>query len=151
MDASDSMKSLTAALRMQKERTLQLVKQYQAKQIEMDEYEQLVEQIDLMKASGGGAASGGGKNAGQSKPIETMVDLGADMFVKGEISNDANVLVGVGMGFFLELPLDEARGVALGIINRLREEVDKLDEQQLEAQAHIKVVSHLAALSAQTQ
>ena len=142
-----SASSLTDALRMHKERTMQLISTHQAKLHEMDEYEQLVEQIDLMKASRNSV----GKNEEKAKPIETMVDLGADMFVKGEIDNDADVLVGVGMGFFLELPLDEARGVALGIVNRLREEVEKLDEQQLEAQAHIKVVSHLAALTADAE
>jgi prefoldin alpha subunit len=140
--------SLADALRLHKQRTMEMVATHRALQLEMDEYELLVEQIDLMKASNGKADS---KNGNKVKPIETMVDLGADMFVKGEVDNDANMLVGIGMGFFLELPLDEARGVALGIVNRLREEVDKLEDQQLEAQAHIKVVSHLATLTAEAQ
>ena len=74
------------------------------------------------------------------EPLKTKVDLGCNFYCQARIPDPTKIFVSVGLGFFLELTLDEA----LKFINKkdaeLGKEADKMTTDCAKLKANIKLV-----------
>lgn len=74
------------------------------------------------------------------KAIKTMVDLGCNFYAHAKVENCSTVMVSVGLGFYLEMTMEEASAFLGQKISDLTVKTDKLSEQAALINGRIKVV-----------
>lgn len=97
---------------------------------DMLEYNQLKTTVDCLQSK---QISGG-------KALKTMVDLGCNFYAHAKVEDCSTVVVSVGLGFYLEMPLDEASDFIEEKNTDLRGQADRLSEQAAQINGRIKVV-----------
>ncbi len=73
-------------------------------------------------------------------PLKTMVDVGCNVYVQAKVGDARRVFVAVGMGFFVEMELQEASVFVDKKINILTKRSEELTQQSCEINARIKMV-----------
>ena len=91
------------------------------------EYNQLRTTVLLLRKKGGTS-------------LKTMVDLGCNFYSHAKVEDCSRIIVSVGLGFHLEMTLDEASDFIDKKIARLTEQADALSEQVAQINGRIKVV-----------
>ena len=97
-----------------------------ASMAERESYEDLLSQISLLEEQGG-------------EPMDTLLDLGSEMYVRARCTKTSHLFVHVGLGFHAELTLEEARNAADVRVAFLRKRERELREEvaRLEASADL--------------
>lgn len=94
------------------------------------EYNQLKITVNLLQS----------KQTKSGKPLKTMVDLGCNFYAHAEVEDCSTVVVSVGLGFYLEMPLEEASAFIEEKLTDLGCQADRLSEQAAQINGRIKVV-----------
>ena len=76
----------------------------------------------------------------KKEPLKTMVDLGCNFYAKARVQDYSRIIVAIGLGFYLEMQLDEAVTFTDKKIAILTEEAEQLSEQASQINARIKMV-----------
>lgn len=80
-------------------------------------------------------------NSTQSNtPLKTMVDLGCNFYAKARVRDCSQIIMSIGLGFYLEMQLMEAMEYVDKKVASLSSEVDRLTEQASQINARIKMV-----------
>lgn len=95
---------------------------------EIAEYNQLKMTLELITAQEG------------AKPLKTMVDLGCNFYAHAKVEDPSMIFVAIGLGFHLEMRLDEAIEFIDGKVTRLAERSSKLSDQAALINGRIKLV-----------
>ena len=74
------------------------------------------------------------------EPLKTKVDLGCNFYCQARIPEPSKICVSVGMGFFVEMTLDEALKFLDKKDAELCKDADKLTEECAKLKANIKLV-----------
>lgn len=74
------------------------------------------------------------------EPLKTKVDLGCQFYCQARVEDPTKICVSVGLGFFLELTLDEALQFLEKKDRALTKEAEKLTEDCSQLKANIKLV-----------
>merc|ERR1712179_100283 len=74
------------------------------------------------------------------EPLKTKVDLGCNFYCQARIPDPTKIFVSVGLGFFLELSLDEALEFIKKKDTELSKEANKLTSDCAKLKANIKLV-----------
>lgn len=80
------------------------------------------------------------RKKGETSPLKTMVDLGCNFYSHAKVEDCSRIIVSVGLGFHLEMTLDEAGDFIDKKIAHLTEQADALSEQVAQINGKIKVV-----------
>eukprot|EP00088_Acartia_fossae_P037578 TRINITY_DN3878_c0_g1_i10.p1 TRINITY_DN3878_c0_g1~~TRINITY_DN3878_c0_g1_i10.p1 ORF type:complete len:180 (-),score=27.56 TRINITY_DN3878_c0_g1_i10:72-560(-) len=82
------------------------------------------------------------KEAGlkENETLHTKVDLGCNFYCQAEVESPQRIMVAVGMGFFLEMTLDEALQYVSRKEKELTEKAEELTTQSINIKANIKLV-----------
>lgn len=93
------------------------------------EYNQLKTTVNLLTEAG-------------DKPLKTMVDLGCNVYAHAKVESKdcSTIMVSVGLGFYLEMNLEEASAFIEKKIADLTNQADTLSEQAAQINGRIKVV-----------
>ena len=97
--------------------------------VEIAEYNQLKSTVDLLCSE---------KRA--VKPLKTMVDLGCNFYAHAKVEDCSKIFVCVGLGFYLEMELDEASVFIEKKVTHLLGKAEHLSEQAAQINGRIKVV-----------
>lgn len=73
------------------------------------------------------------------EPLKTKVDLGCNFYVQARVPDPSRVFVEVGLGFFVELGLDEALAFAQRKAGALEGQADRLTGDACKVKANIKL------------
>ncbi len=73
------------------------------------------------------------------QPLKTKVDLGCNFYVQARVPDPTRLFLEVGLGFFVELSLDEALKVAEKKTKVLEEETARLTSDVCKVKANIKL------------
>ena len=76
----------------------------------------------------------------RNQPLKTMVDLGCNFYAKARVHDCSRIVVSIGLGFYLEMELNEAVGHVDRRVESLTADVEKLSEQASQINARIKIV-----------
>ena len=76
----------------------------------------------------------------KNEPLKTMVDLGCNFYAKARVQDYSRIVVSVGLGFYLEMKLDEAMAFINKKVASLTKDAEQLSEQASEINARIKMV-----------
>lgn len=76
----------------------------------------------------------------KSEPLKTMVDLGCNFYAKARVQNYSRIIVSIGLGFYLEMQLDEAMAFIDKTVAHLTKDAEQLSEQASQINARIKMV-----------
>lgn len=79
-------------------------------------------------------------SCGSRQSMKTMVDLGCNFYAHAKVEDCSTILVSVGLGFYLEMTLEEASGFVAKKIAMLTSQVDNLSDQAAQINGRIKVV-----------
>ena len=74
------------------------------------------------------------------EPLKTKVDLGCNFYCQARVADPTKIFVSIGLGFFLELTLDEALKFIEKKYTELSAEADKLTNDCAKLKANIKLV-----------
>ena len=74
------------------------------------------------------------------EPLKTKVDLGCNFYCQARVADPTKIFVAVGLGFFLELSLDEALEFIKKKDTELSKEAIKLTNDCAKLKANIKLV-----------
>ena len=74
------------------------------------------------------------------EPLKTKVDLGCNFYCQARVPDPTKIFVSVGLGFFVELTLDEALKFISKKDGELGKEADKLTANCAKLKANIKLV-----------
>ena len=74
------------------------------------------------------------------EPLKTKVDLGCNFYCQARVADPTKIFVSVGLGFFLELSLDEALEFIKKKDKELSKEAIKLTNDCAKLKANIKLV-----------
>jgi len=74
------------------------------------------------------------------EPLKTKVDLGCNFYCQARVPDPTKVCVAVGLGFFVELTLDEALTFISKKDADLNKQAEKLSRECARLKAHIKLV-----------
>ena len=74
------------------------------------------------------------------EPLKTKVDLGCNFYCQARVPDPTKIFVSVGLGFFVELTLDEALEFISKKDGELGKEADKLTSDCAKLKANIKLV-----------
>lgn len=75
-----------------------------------------------------------------TQPLKTMVDLGCNFYAHAKVENCSMIYVSVGLGFHLEMTLEEASAFIEKKISHLTEKAEKLSEDASQINGRIKVI-----------
>lgn len=95
---------------------------------EIAEYNQLKTTVELLIAQG------------TAKPIKTMVDLGCNFYAHAKVEVSSRIFVSIGLGFHLEMNLEEAIDFIDSKVDRLMEKSKQLSNQAALINGRIKLV-----------
>ena len=76
----------------------------------------------------------------KKEPLKTMVDLGCNFYTKARVQDYSRIIVAIGLGFYLEMQLDEAVVFIDKKVAVLTKEAEQLSEQASQINARIKMV-----------
>ena len=79
------------------------------------------------------------KKSNSKAPLKLQVDLGSNFYAQGRVEDPKRIFVDVGLGFVLELTLDEAVGVIDKRVAVFEEEAKRLTDQACKIKANIKL------------
>lgn len=74
------------------------------------------------------------------RPLKTMVDIGCNTYAQACVQDCSRIFVAVGLGFFLEMGLDEANKFIDKKVEQLTAKAQELSKQSSEINARIKLV-----------
>ena len=74
------------------------------------------------------------------EPLKTKVDLGSQFYCQARVEDPTKICVSVGLGFFLELSLDEALQFLTKKDAALSKEAEKLTDDCSQLKANMKLV-----------
>lgn len=74
------------------------------------------------------------------EPMKTKVDLGCNFYCQARISDPGKICVSIGLGFFVELTLDEALKFVDKKDEELNKEAERLTNDCAKLKANIKLV-----------
>ena len=74
------------------------------------------------------------------QPLKARVDLGANFYAQAEVEDPSKIFVEAGLGFFVELTLEEAVKLAEKRSKLLEKKADLLTEEANKIKANIKLV-----------
>ena len=74
------------------------------------------------------------------EPLKTKVDVGCNFYCQARIPDPGKICVSVGLGFFVELTLDEALKFLDKKDDELNKEAERLTDDCAKMKAHIKLV-----------
>lgn len=100
---------------------------------ELAEYNQLKTTIELLISKSQVPST-------SSKSLKTMVDLGCNFYAHAKVQDFSTIFVSVGLGFHLEMKLDEASAFIEERASWLTERASQLSEQAAEINGRIKLV-----------
>lgn len=95
------------------------------------EYNQLKSTIDLLLSE---------KLSKKHQPLKTMIDLGCNVYAQARVDDCSKIFVSIGLGFQLEMTLEEASVFIEKKISYLTERASKLSDQAALINGRIKVV-----------
>ena len=95
---------------------------------EIAEYNQLKTTVELLISQG------------PAKPLKTMVDLGCNFYAHAKVEDPSMIFVSIGLGFHLEMKLDEAISFIDSKVSRLTDRSSQLSEQAALINGRIKLV-----------
>ncbi|KAL1137598.1 hypothetical protein AAG570_009294 [Ranatra chinensis] len=95
---------------------------------ELAEYEQLKVFIELIKDGKLGTT------------MKTQMDIGCNFYLQANIEDTSKILLGVGLGYFVEIPLDEALLVIDKRTTFLIKQLEIYRKRSADIKAHIKLV-----------
>ena len=76
----------------------------------------------------------------KKESLKTMVDLGCNFYAKARVQDYSRIIVAIGLGFYLEMQLDEAVTFIDKKVAVLTKEAEQLSEQASQINARIKMV-----------
>ena len=76
----------------------------------------------------------------KSEPLKTMIDLGCNFYAKARVQDYSRIIVAIGLGFYLEMQLDEAMTFIDKKVAILTKDAERLSEQASQINARIKMV-----------
>lgn len=76
----------------------------------------------------------------RNEPLKTMIDIGCNFYAKARVQDCSKIIVAIGLGFFLEMPLDEATAFVDKKVASLTKDAEQLSEQASEINARVKLV-----------
>ena len=74
------------------------------------------------------------------EPLKTKVDLGCNFYCQARIQEPGRICVSIGLGFFLEMTLDEALEFLDRKDEELSKEAERLTEDCAKLKANVKIV-----------
>ena len=74
------------------------------------------------------------------EPLKTKVDLGCNFYCQAKVPDPTKIFVAIGLGFFVELSLDEAIEFIKKKDMKLEADADKLTKDCAKLKANIKLV-----------
>ena len=74
------------------------------------------------------------------KPLKTMVDLGCNFYASAKVEDCSKILISIGLGFQLEMELEEASEFVDQKVSLLTEKANRLSEQAADINGRIRVV-----------
>ena len=74
------------------------------------------------------------------QPLKTQVDLGCNFYAQARVPDPSRMLVEVGLGFYLELTLNETAKFVDMKVNLLEEKAKSLTEEACKIRATIKLI-----------
>lgn len=77
---------------------------------------------------------------GMQGDLKTKVDIGCNFYVQTNISDSSKIFVFIGLGFFLEMTLDEALSFTDKRTKFLTENSDRLTSDAVKVKANIRLV-----------
>lgn len=95
---------------------------------DLAEYSQLKNTIELLQEQS------------QETQLKTMVDLGCNFYASAKIPDCSKIFVSVGLGFVLEMKLDEALEFIEKKTSELLKQAQTLSQQASEINARVKLV-----------
>lgn len=95
---------------------------------EVAEYNQLLTTVKLLTERLG------------EKTLKTMIDLGCNFYCHAKVENCSTIVVAVGLGFYLEMTLEEASVFIGQKVSDLTQRADKCSEQVAQINGRIKLV-----------
>jgi prefoldin alpha subunit len=75
-----------------------------------------------------------------SQPLKTKVDLGCNFYCCANVEDPSKIFVEIGLGFYLELTLDEAEKFISKKVSALEDKSQQLTEQASKIKANIRLV-----------
>eukprot|EP00088_Acartia_fossae_P044469 TRINITY_DN47241_c0_g1_i1.p1 TRINITY_DN47241_c0_g1~~TRINITY_DN47241_c0_g1_i1.p1 ORF type:complete len:160 (+),score=17.90 TRINITY_DN47241_c0_g1_i1:37-516(+) len=81
-----------------------------------------------------------GANLAKREPLKTRVDLGCNFYCEARVPDPSTIMVDIGMGFFMEMTLDEALDYIKKKDSALSAEAEKLSVQATKIKANIKLI-----------
>ena len=76
----------------------------------------------------------------QDRPLKTMVDLGCNYYASAKVVDCSTIFVSIGLGFHLEMKLEEASAFVEDKVSQLMNKAEKLSEQAAQINGRIKMV-----------
>ena len=76
----------------------------------------------------------------KDEPLKTMIDLGCNFYAKARVQDYSRITVAIGLGFYLEMQLDEAMAFIDKKVASLTREAKQYSEQASQINARIKMV-----------
>lgn len=76
----------------------------------------------------------------KNEPLKTMIDLGCNFYAKARVQDFSRIIVAIGLGFYLEMQLDEAVTFIDKKVASLTKDAEQLSEQASQINARIKMV-----------
>ena len=95
---------------------------------EVAEYNQLQTTVNLLTEGLG------------DKPLKTMIDLGCNFYCHAKVEKYSKIVVAIGLGFYLEMTLEEASIFIEQKVSDLTQKAEKLSEQAAQINGRIKLV-----------
>lgn len=80
------------------------------------------------------------KGFGEKQQLKTMVDLGCNVYAQAKVKDSSRIFVAVGLGFYLEMALEEALVFVDERTTELSARGKELTEQASQINARIKIV-----------
>jgi len=75
-----------------------------------------------------------------NKTHKTMVDLGCNFYTKAKIEDCSTIFIAIGLGFHLEMTLEEAVSFIEEKMSQLNHKADRLSDQASQINGRIKMV-----------
>ena len=98
-------------------------------QSELSDYIQLKNYIDTIL-----------KNKLDEEAMKSQVDIGCNIFMQANIEDPGHIVVSVGLGYYVDLPLDKALNLVNNKIKYINNEVDIFRKKSAVTKSHIKMV-----------
>ncbi|XP_024219150.1 protein UXT homolog [Halyomorpha halys] len=98
-------------------------------QSELFEYIQLKNYIETVKS-----------NKLNEATLNTQVDIGCNIFLQAKVEDPEHILVAVGLGYYVDLPLDKALSLVNKKIKFIEDETVFFKKKSAVTKSHIKMV-----------